>query len=108
MAVAEGLQAHAFTSTKRVDSKPDAAAMEHMSYAQQYDHLVAQPKGSINFKKPCKKPSLDVQVSNQDFGTTRLWNAPHTKCSFQCHTLRLASFPSVACRDLALAEQQLY
>jgi len=36
--------------------------MEQMSYAEQYDYLVAQPKGSVNFRKPCKKPSLTAQV----------------------------------------------
>lgn len=33
-----------------------------MSYAEQFDYLVAQPKGSVNFRAACKKPSLKAQV----------------------------------------------
>lgn len=61
MAVSDGLQPDA--SGGVLDAKPSAPPdMNQMSYAEQYDYLVSQPKGSVNFKKPCKKPSLEAQV----------------------------------------------
>ena len=61
MAVPDGLQPDAKPTENSIDVlKP--AQMNDMSYAEQYDYLVSQPKGSINFRKPCKKPSLDAQV----------------------------------------------
>lgn len=61
MAVSDGLQPEASAGVP--DVKASAADMTQMSYAEQYDYLVSQPKGSVNFKKPCKKPSLDAQVT---------------------------------------------
>lgn len=61
MAVSDGLQPDA--SGGVLDGKASAPPdMNQMSYAEQYDYLVSQPKGSVNFKKPCKKPSLQAQV----------------------------------------------
>ena len=61
MAVPDGSQpgSGAAVPDMKQSSPPD---MNQMSYAEQYDYLVSQPKGSVNFKKPCKKPSLDAQV----------------------------------------------
>ena len=61
MAVSDGFQAGSKPSGNSIDV-PKPVQMEQMSYAEQYDYLVAQPKGSVNFKKPCKKPSLNAQV----------------------------------------------
>ncbi len=61
MAVSDGFQPGAKPSGNSIDV-PKPVQMEQMSYAEQYDYLVAQPKGSINFRKPCKKPSLNAQV----------------------------------------------
>lgn len=61
MAVSDGFQPGAKPSGNSIDV-PKPVQMEQMSYAEQYDYLVAQPKGSVNFKKPCKKPSLTAQV----------------------------------------------
>lgn len=61
MAVLDGLQPDAKASANSVNV-PTAAQMDQMSYAEQYDHLASQPKGSVNFKKPCQKPSLEAQV----------------------------------------------
>lgn len=64
MAVSDGLQPDASSGVP--DVKASAAPdMTQMSYAEQYDYLVSQPKGSVNFKKPCKKPSLDAQVTGE-------------------------------------------
>ena len=59
MAVSDGLQPDAVAAIPDASSAPD---MSEMSYAEQYDYLASQPKGMVNFKKPCKKPSLDAQV----------------------------------------------
>ena len=65
MAVSDGLQPDA--SYKVPDVKASVAPdLTQMSYAEQYDYLVSQPKGSVNFKKPCKKPSLDAQVTSEE------------------------------------------
>lgn len=61
MAVSDGLQPGTKPSGNSVDV-PKPVEMEQMSYAEQYDYLVAQPKGAVNFRKPCKKPSLNAQV----------------------------------------------
>lgn len=61
MAVPDGLQPDAKPSENST-GVPKPVQMSEMSYAEQYDYLVSQPKGSINYKKPCKKPSLDAQV----------------------------------------------
>ena len=61
MAVSDGFQPGSKPSGNSIDV-PKPVQMEQMSYAEQYDHLVAQPKGSVNFRKPCKKPSLTAQV----------------------------------------------
>ena len=61
MAVSDSLQPGAKPSGNSTDV-PKPVQMEQMSYAEQYDYLVAQPKGSVNFKKPCKKPSFNAQV----------------------------------------------
>ena len=61
MAVSDGFQPGAKPSGNSIDV-PKPVQMEQMSYAEQYDYLVAQPKGSVNFRKPCKKPSLPAQV----------------------------------------------
>lgn len=62
MAVSNGLQSETHAAVPDVKSvvPPD---MNQMSYAEQYDYLASQPKGSVNFRKPCKKPSLDAQVT---------------------------------------------
>jgi len=62
MVVTAGLQAYG-DHQKTGTAVPEPAAMEKMSYAEQYDYLVSQPKGSVNFRKPCKKPSLEAQVN---------------------------------------------
>ena len=64
MAVSDGLQPDASPGVLNVKATA-AADLTQMSYAEQYDYLVSQPKGSVNFKKPCKKPSLDAQVNPQ-------------------------------------------
>ncbi len=61
MAVSDGLQPNVKPSAKNIDVL-EPLPMEEMSYAEQYDYLVSQPKGSVNFRKPCKKPSLEAQV----------------------------------------------
>lgn len=64
MAVSDGLQPAA--SPGVLDVKASASPdMNQMSYAEQYDYLVSQPKGTVNFKKPCKKPSHQAQVKHE-------------------------------------------
>ena len=61
MAVSDGLQPNVKPTASSTDV-PSPVSMEAMSYAEQYDYLVSQPKGSVNFRKPFKKPSLEAQV----------------------------------------------
>ncbi|KAK9831586.1 hypothetical protein WJX74_001346 [Apatococcus lobatus] len=35
-----------------------------LSYAEQFDYLVALPKGSVNFRAACRKPSLKAQAAD--------------------------------------------
>lgn len=70
MAVSDGFQPGSKPSGNSIDV-PKPVQMEQMSYAEQYDHLVAQPKGSVNFRKPCKKPSLTAQAADK-----KSWRIP--------------------------------
>ena len=74
MAVADSSQA--YEQPAKGVSIPEPVAMEKMSYAEQYDYLVSQPKGSVNFKKPCKKPSLEAQVRGSSLNACTCSNPP--------------------------------